>query len=486
MPTFARFFKWLFSARIQIRIWCCVVVLGVTIVVAWNWFDVSGHKRWLAWKAEWEAKGESFAPESVIPLPVPDEQNAAKSELFTPLFKNAEQNSPAFKKASERFTLATKRSPSHEKWQLGKLRDLAKWEAAILGVEDPPEKGATPADTLLNALKPFEADLDLLATAMEQPHSRFDIRYEDVFMALMPHLSFLKQAARLYSLRASAHLAKGDSEKAMADVLRGIRVSELIRSEPMLISQLVRNAILQQSLVPFCDGLHQKKWTDAQLAEFQKKLQPVDLLEGTELAFRGERNLVNLWFDQIVEGTAKSTGVEDFNPGWFLSLNRYHLNRIITENVLASIDVEQHSVRMEGVPTTEDESRKLSEAPFAFRHAVALMVIPAYDKMLLRMTATQAGLEQMIIAAGLERHRLAKGGYPKALAELVPAHLAKVPGDLFHDRGLVYRQVDDSFTLYSTGYNVRDDGGEYSLVEGKNVGIKWEEGDWPWPSAVTK
>lgn len=54
----------------------------------------------------------------------------------------------------------------------------------------------------------------------------------------------------------------------MADVFRGIRVSELIRSEPLLISQLGRNASLQKSLVAFCDGLHQKKWTDAQLAEF--------------------------------------------------------------------------------------------------------------------------------------------------------------------------------------------------------------------------
>lgn len=107
-------------------------------------------------------------------------------------------------------------------------------------------------------------------------------------MALMPHLSFLKQAGPLYSLRASLHLAMGDSEKAMADVLRGIRVSELIRSEPLLISQLVRNASLQQSLVAFCDRLHQKKWTDAQLAESQKALQPADLLVVIELAFRGE------------------------------------------------------------------------------------------------------------------------------------------------------------------------------------------------------
>lgn len=101
----------------------------VTIVDTWNWFDVSGYKRWLTWKAELEAEENSFAPENVIPLPVPNEQNVAtaKSKLFTPLFKNPQQNSPTFKKASEWFTLAKTKSSSHESWQLGKLRDLAKW-----------------------------------------------------------------------------------------------------------------------------------------------------------------------------------------------------------------------------------------------------------------------------------------------------------------------------------------------------------------------
>ena len=150
----------------------------VTIVDTWNWFDVSGYKRWLTRKAELEAKENSFAPENVIPLLVSNEQNlaTAKSKLFTPLFKNPQQNSPTFKKASEWLTLATTKSSSHESWQLGKLHDLAKWQAAIFLGEDPPKKRSTPADTLLNALKSFETDLSLLAPGMEQPHSRFDIR----------------------------------------------------------------------------------------------------------------------------------------------------------------------------------------------------------------------------------------------------------------------------------------------------------------------
>lgn len=55
-----------------------------------------------------------------------------------------------------------------------------------------------------------------------------------------------------------------------------------------------------------------------------------------------------MWFDQILASIAKSTEAEDLNPNWLLSLYRYYSIRIIIENVLASIDAEQHCVRMKG------------------------------------------------------------------------------------------------------------------------------------------
>ena len=102
------------------------------------------------------------------------------------------------------------------------------------------------------------------------------------------------------------------------------------------------------------------------------------------------------------------------------------------------------------------------------------------------MTSAQAGLDQAKIVAALERYRLAKGNYPPTLAELVPAYLAKLPGDMFHDRGLVYRPDGDSFTLYSTGFNVEDDGGEFVLSHGKDISIEFDKGDWPWPSVTAE
>lgn len=89
--------------------------------------------------------------------------------------------------------------------------------------------------------------------------------------------------------------------------------------------------------------------------------------------------------------------------------------------------------------------------------------------MLFMMTASQAGMEHMIISSVLGRHRLAKGGCPKKLAELLLGDLAKVQGDLFNYRGLVHRSADDSLMTYSSGLQSAGYVGEYLLVGCKTL-----------------
>jgi hypothetical protein len=61
----------------------------------------------------------------------------------------------------------------------------------------------------------------------------------------------------------------------------------------------------------------------------------------------------------------------------------------------------------------------------------------------------------------LKRHRLAQGEYPATLANLVPAFLNEVPRDLIRGQPLVYRRLEDqSFLLYSIGWNGVDNGGQ--------------------------
>ncbi len=67
---------------------------------------------------------------------------------------------------------------------------------------------------------------------------------------LLPHLARLKRCGQVLQLRAIAELQNGQSEKALDDVKLMLRLADSIRTEPFLISHLVRIAMLQIALQP--------------------------------------------------------------------------------------------------------------------------------------------------------------------------------------------------------------------------------------------
>ena len=462
---FTRFFKWLISGRIQKRIWVSIgifILLAALVAQSLKW---AGRSGWENWKAKWEAKGEKFDIASVIPPEVPDHQNFAKSQFFAPLFDH-DANSPKFNEARDRFDIKTASSLRYA-WRKGKHRDFVVWESAF-----------------------YESDLAKLADDLKRPHCRFNIRYEDGFAAVLPHLSTMKNAATLFALSSAQRLSKGDTTGAWQDTLNGIRLGEQLRTEPFLISQLVRIAILEINFQTYWEGQVNHQWSAEQLTAFQETFQSIDLLAGMESAIRAERNMINHWFTSVAQGGTQAQGFDELNssldyvPAFIFYSNQYQINRILTEIILPGIDVSNHRLNVHQFKKMEEEMLDLKSSFLSFRHAIALMMLPGLDKYALKVSQTQAALDQSAIVAALERYRLAEGSYPKKLAALRPKFIAKIPGDLFHDQGLVYRiNEDNSFTLYSTGYNGKDDDGEF-FIRGES--IDFAKGDWPWPQKVAE
>ena len=462
---FTRFFKWLISGRIQKRIWVSIgifILLAALVAQSLKW---AGRSGWENWKAKWEAKGDKFAIASVIPPKVPDHQNFAKSQFFAPLFDH-DADSPKFNEARDRFDIKTTTSLRYA-WRKGKHRDFVVWESAF-----------------------YESDLAKLADDLKRPHCRFNIRYEDGFAAVLPHLSTMKNAATLFALSSAQRLSKGDTTGAWQDTLNGIRLGEQLRTEPFLISQLVRIAILEINFQTFWEGQVNHQWSAEQLTAFQETFQSIDLLAGMESAIRAERNMINHWFTSVAQGGTQAQGFDELNssldyvPAFIFYSNQYQINRILTEIILPGIDVSNHRLNVHQFKKMEEEMLDLKSSFLSFRHAIALMMLPGLDKYALKVSQTQAALDQSAIVAALERYRLAEGSYPEKLAALMPKFIAKIPGDLFHDQGLVYRiNEDNSFTLYSTGYNGTDDNGEF-FIGGES--IDFAKGDWPWPQKVAE
>ena len=462
---FTRFFKWLISGRIQKRIWVSIgifILLAALVAQSLKW---AGRSGWENWKAKWEVKGEKFDIASVIPPKVPDHQNFAKSQFFAPLFDH-DADSPKFNEARDRFDIKTASSLRYA-WRKGKHRDFVVWESAF-----------------------YESELAKLADDLKRPHCRFNIRYEDGFAAVLPHLSTMKNAATLFALSSAQRLSKGDTTGAWQDTLNGIRLGEQLRTEPFLISQLVRIAILEINFQTYWEGQVNHQWSAEQLTAFQETFQSIDLLAGMESAIRAERNMINHWFTSVAQGGTQAQGFDELNssldyvPAFIFYSNQYQINRILTEIILPGIDVSNHRLNVHQFKKMEEEMLDLKSSFLPFRHAIALMMLPGLDKYALKVSQTQAALDQSAIVAALERYRLAEGSYPEKLAALMPKFIAKIPGDLFHDQGLVYRiNEDNSFTLYSTGYNGTDDNGEF-FIGGES--IDFAKGDWPWPQKVAE
>ena len=460
-----RFLKWLISGRIQKRIWISIGVFVLLVALVVKSLNGAGRNEWENWKAKWEAKGEKFDIASVISPRVLDHQNFAKSQFFAPLFDH-DANSPKFNEARDRFDIKTASSLRYD-WRKGERRDVVVWESAF-----------------------YESDLAKLADDLKRPHCRFNIRYEDGFEAVLPHLGTMRNAASLFSLSSAQRLSKGDTAGALQDTLNGIRLGEQLRTEPFLISQLVRIAILQINFQTFWEGQVNHQWSAEQLTVFQETFQSIDLLAGMESAIRAERNMINHWFTSVAQGGTQTQGFDELNssldyfPAFFFYSNQYQINRILTEIILSGIDVSNHRLNVHQFKKMEEEILDLKSSFLPFRHAIALMMLPGLDKYALKVSQTQAALDQSAIVAALERYRLAKGSYPEKLTALRPKFIAKIPGDLFHDQGLVYRiNEDNSFTLYSTGYNGTDDGGEF-FISGET--IDFAKGDWPWPQKVAE
>ena len=477
------------------------LILLVLLLIGYvNW---QGGRAWENFRAEWEAKGERFELADFVPKPVPPEQNFATTPLLVPLLdftrvpgNPVRWNDPKGKERADALAnlgqiLGRKRLPSAGQWQTGSFIDLTEWQALLAtnsaSALSPPEA----ACDVLAALRKFDADIDELTTASLRPHSVFPIRYEDNVSALLPHLSTLKGISKTVRLRALARLAAGQKAEGLQDVKLGLRLVDALKTEPLLISQLVRIANVQIAIQPVWEGLARHDWTEAQLAELQAALAKVRVLEDYGRTLRGERALGNAALDELRtgrlpfsalgrsmdNGSKVANSAARFIPsGWFRQ-NQVTLNRLYQERCLPLVDAAKHRVYA-GQTQEADNAPELQKA--GLYNLFARLLFPAVSKSAAKFAHAQATLDLATVACALERHRLANGQYPDQLDLLVPRFVEKIPNDVISGEPLKYRRESDgTFTLYSVGWNESDDGGE--VFAGKaGAAPDPNQGDWVW------
>ena len=479
--------------------------------------DWRGWHAWNKFKHEWEAKGEHFDFASMVPPPVPDDQNfaltpvVASSYLYI-LDKSGHRINPQNTNVVNQLGMTIygdadwKNWPTNGYWSKGTKTDLNVWQryyrlvATKTNLFPLPAQPQSPAEDVLVALSKYDSVIEELREASRLPGSRFPLNYdsESPSAILLPHLAALKKCSQTLQLRSLAELQNGQPEKALADVKLALQLTDKIHTEPFLISHLVRIAMLQIMLQPIWEGLADHRWSEEQLVALDAELAKLDFLADYKLSMRGEMGCQGGEVDRLrhhPEQMQDLGGMSDggggvmnqllpgkiaarlIPTGW-LYQNQFRCARMMVDYYLPLADVNQGTfspaLARRGDAAVMAEIKTAS--PFNLLERLMLSGLGNGAK---RFAYAQSSVNLARTAIALERYRLAHGAYPESLDALAPQFIAKLPHDIINGQPLHYRRTSDGqFVLYSVGWNETDDGGEVGLT--KNGNVDTSTGDWVW------
>ena len=515
---------------LSMRRWCiklgsialaCLVLLLMLFYAEEDW---SGKRAWENYKRQLEAQGEKLDWKDFIPPPVPDDQNFAltplvastyetyldtKGHLLQPPDRNVVDRLDMNEFSSLQTHLFwTNGSSPFGEWENGQKINMKAWQACLRRAFIPtgphstnefpqtPNPQAPAADVLL-ALSRYDSTIEELRQASRLPDSRFPLNYDadPIHGMILPPVDSLRPCIHILSLRASAELNNGQSEKALADVKLILYLLNSVRGIDLLYVQNERAAFIKFAIQPVWEGLVEKKWSADQLASIQRQLTGADLLSDYDSVMRGQRAM-GLRLIEYERRTHSAYGENEshdfeeqlnhlyhrlFPQGWYYQ-NEVTLAQVYQQILRTEAEVKQGTLSPKLVQRYQsaiDLVEQHENSPYDYYPA---MLYPWLGREIQRLAFQQNAIDLPCIACALERYHLKHGQYPETLNALVPEFMETIPIDVINGKPLHYRPTrDGKFLLYSVGWNETDDGGVPSIrdTDGEPV---YADGDWVWPT----
>jgi len=491
--------------------------LALLITVGYLEENWRGDRIWDQTKAELEARGEILDRSKFVPPPVPDDQNFGALPYFqtTPdqrlrIIKDLASvtgHLPSSKDDADARIL-----PYLGNWAKGQTvapTDVAKMLETFLlhahpGVKIP--SGASPFDIFSEICPQLQ---ELREAAASHPLCRFSFDYE----SKTPWNISLRATTDNIAL---AKLLGYDSELALLShqpeaVIKDCRITRRIYAglsqEPTLISLLFGNGVVANQLGVVEQGLVEHDWNDSQLAELDSLLSQFDCLGDSVHCLRGEAAfstmpVVDACIHQrtlLLRAFANSFEEEDLLhlAGWEVSLIRiFYLEA--PEGWLRINEADGMRRFFDGVRATDLATRRVypSRMDAALQHGQTPLVeamsflssyIPPMLNSIKKSAYLQVQVDMTRIACRLERYHLTHSNYPATLGALVPSYGTELPHDVMSGKPYMYRvDKDGSYTLYSIGWNEKDDGGDISIPGSSATYATDQSNDWVWFNHVIK
>ena len=308
-------------------------------------------------------------------------------------------------------------------------------------------------------------DLDLLRKAIERPYARIDGSYERPFERPIAGFVRMRNVAQLLSQRAQCYLLLGKSEAAWHELALIRGMCRMLEAKPggncpTLVEAMIDVAISGLYTSVIQEGLRLGAWRETELAEIQKQLLDMNLLEFVRAGFYAERAYTCRTLE-LTSAAEQRKLFRSASQSWdlwgrlkdpvyllvtFAPRGWLYQNLCVGAQanvVLGAIDVTNNQVlagKMESAAGQFSVASSRSRSPYAI---MSVRSIPNFLKATRTMARNQTMADEAFIACGLERYRLAHGEYPESLDVIVPQFAAKLPHDIIGGEPLKYHRTAD-------------------------------------------
>jgi ABC-type Na+ efflux pump permease subunit len=457
---------WRLVGRLALVTGGLIALVAMGIPAFYGYQNWQSHRHWTAFQKQLAQQGESLDVRPLLPAPVPDAENFARTTVFQQLLARMKANPQQFLgklRRLETASFAYQNNAQSLNWPgqtFATLNDAPDWM-------NPPVKGSDRAKwarAVVQSLAAEATELRQLAEAARRPYCQYTTDRSTTAVVQPPRdaITALEQLHFLFRLRSCAQLECGRPAEAAEDLLTSLRLARFAGQSPDVLASAREQVMATRSLQPLWEGLVRHQWTEPQLAAIQTELAGLNLLaDHTNTLRRVVCACIESWLalrqDAAGSPVPSSTGGYFRQSGWEFQPSGWWYDRCIQlheagTRTIQRVDAAAGRVRLEtnwddlrGLPLDNETQQLLQQNYWNGAHPGLV-------------SFAQTAVNQGVLACALERCRLAQGQYPETLEQLVPAYLDRLPHDLVRGRPLIYQRLgDDRFILRGVGPNEVDD-----------------------------
>jgi hypothetical protein len=345
---------------------------------------------------------------------------------------------------------------------VAKLQPLDKSATDLLSTEPGTPPGAYPP--FAAALEDNREALDLMRQGIRRPYFRLPLDYQTrqpMSLQLEP-IQQSRSFARLLQVEVLQSLGSGDADRAVAAVQDMFALSEMLRDEPFVITQLVRVAIGSVAAKSLETVLAHHDLSAEQFAALDEQITRIASRFVMAPAIIAERAGTLTSIRYVSQGSAPEFVDPGSAPVFALissgPMRPYMMNdQAFLLSVMSDIAANIDKAGAPGQQAIHAVEQRVVMSRKA--HMFTALLMPAVTQFREAGMRFRSRLVGARLGMRVDRFHATRGQLPASLEEVLDEQLTAVPVDVYSGKPLVFKTEAGGFVIYPVGDDGVDGGG---------------------------